>query len=142
MTRLLTVSVILLLGACSTDISGDSRYPTDYVVGGVYEVKQPLIALRDRTLLDFLGQLPYSLYDEKKVPPSIARGRPLIAPGTLVRVTQLRRDRGSLGETYYWVSGAFVSGPLAGEPVELVFISIAREPPLVNTNMLRLVTEP
>lgn len=122
--RILTICFFLILSGCTYDISRDSSSYTDYVVGAVYRVKQPLILHEG------------SLYDSTRYTVQI-EGAP-VSPGTLIRVTRILLSRGSMGETTIWIKAEIVNGPLSNKQVELAYLSANR----VDTNILEIVSAP
>jgi hypothetical protein len=129
MFRCMFLSCLVLMSGCVHDISHVPHLKTDYVVGGVYRVKRPLV-LHGR-----------ALYDPVAVPK--AKGA-VVALGTSVQVSRLQLEhRDWIEGRIIWIHALIVDGPLAGKPADLAYVPQMRgsnaEVPMLDTNILEFV---
>jgi hypothetical protein len=134
------IGLVLLAAGCATtgtDVSRDRRFPTDYVVGGVYALKQDRLVERTGTwpatglVVKPPPQLnvpnaPRSMAEYRAAPqrwPTVAGVMPA---GTRVRVLKIVHV-GSLQwvglEAIAEVSGEVLDGPFRGRKVDLTWVS-------------------
>ena len=164
-TRHFNIAILLLLCICASgcvrDVSHDSRYPTDYAVGRVYRVKQPLFAQKaDLTIFGTysyyilstaqknVADIPVSVeaYDKDRAYWTAIAG--VAMPGTRLKVSKIvYRTNWEAGDGI-WIEAMILDGSLAGsKPAELHFISrevdrrsdLSVYIPMVDTNILELV---
>jgi hypothetical protein len=157
------LSCLCLLG-CVTDISRDTRYQTDYVVGGTYQVKKALFL--DRGQKSIFGTWDYRILRQPDsrfagVPSSVAdyereRARDwkniagVVTVGTRIKVTKIKLERNPEMGRMIWVAGAIMDGEFAGmNDIELAFISRKSrneeqfvDVPLIDGDVLERVSEP
>ena len=151
----------ILLCGCVSNVSNDPRYPTDYKVGAVYRLKEPVVV--DKAGLTVFGtysSLILSRLGESGKPDSVAEYEEWpderkkfiagIAPvGTLIRITEVQLEKNPEMGRMMWIRGRFVDVPWATKEAELAFISkrtkvgtdpLLGEIPMVDTDLLELVT--
>jgi hypothetical protein len=119
-----SLSLLGLLGllavGCVHNVTGDSRYPTDFRTGQVYRTQCPLVATGLWS--------PYAIYDPAVYPELKGVG---IQPGTGILVEKIVVENRWLEGRFIWVNSRFVDGPLSGKRVSIPNISN-------QTNSLRI----
>jgi hypothetical protein len=154
------VAVALAMTGCVSNISHDSRYGTDYVVGDVYRVREPLFAdigagtifgnFNDPTLTvagTRRGDLPSSTQEYEQDPHRWRNIAGVIVPGTKLRIEKIELERNPENGRTIWVKAQILDGALAGKKhAELHFISLERrneklvvDVPMVDTSILERV---
>jgi len=171
-------SLPILLSGCAvvffamdpTFHSHDAQYrreaqsQTDYVVGAVYRLKQPVIAqpvdlmiwgTYSSVMLEREGH-PYTVQEYERASPKWRYEHQIAAvakAGTLIRVTEIQFDR-NIESTTVWIKGRLLLDiPWAKKPAELYFISKSAPThgalhnathtiPVVDKNILELVPKP
>jgi hypothetical protein len=146
---------------CTRSIAHDSRYPTDYAVGQVYRLKQPLFAEKaDSTIFGTYSELIFFVGQQNMsgIPPTLEaynKSRadwPEIAgvalPGTRIKISKIvYRTNWEAGDGI-WVKAQILDGALAGKKLaEMYFVSreVDRRSdlsvfiPMVDTNILESV---
>src|ERR1017187_7694859 len=151
------------LGCVSVrDISHDPRYPTGYVVGNVYRLKQPVFAYKaDMTRSETYSELfLYCIGDggpRDYLPPSIEEFEKhkaewghvagVAMPGTLITVSNIQLENHPEYGTMILIHGRLIDVPWAYKSTELAFISHQTRYsgfllPVLDTNILELATQP
>ena len=160
--RLFLVFLAALLSGCVSDISRDLRYPTDYQVGAVYRLKQPVFA--DKAGLTIFGtysglilfrpgdgQMPSTVHDYEQAPQDWSAIAGVAQPGTLIQVTKIQLENNPENGRMVWIGGRLRDVSWAKKTAELAFISrrvqaphgsLLGDLPMVDTNILELVTRP
>ena len=155
------VALATCLLGCVKDISNDARYPTDYAIGAVYRLKQPVFA--NKADLSIFGTysgltlfrpgdsgVPSTVQDYERAPQDWKGIAGVAKPGTLIRVTKIQLENNPENGKMVWIKGLLLDVSWAKKTAELAFVS-RRSPyqtslfsdlPLVDTNMLELVTQP
>lgn len=165
-TSLRIFAVIILvqaLSGCVTNISDDGRYGTNYAVGNVYRVKQPLFAdigagtifgNFNHAILNVVGtergDLPLSVQEYERNRQQWRNIAGVIVPGTKLRIEKIKLERNPENGRAIWVRAKILDGALAGmRHAELHFISTEQRNdqlvvnvPMVDTNVLALEREP
>src|SRR5437867_511993 len=161
-TRLSIVLLSVWFCGCVSDISRDWRYPTDYIVGGVYRLKQPVFAEKaDLTIfgtyadliLHSVGQqsggLPASVEEFGKYRSHWKHIAGVAKPGTLITVSKIQLEKNPENGKMMSIRGRLLDVPWAKKMAELAFISkrapyrgLAGYLLVVDTNILQLLTRP
>ena len=141
-TAIMTCGIIVTVGCVlHRDVSNDTRYPTDYVVGGVYRVKPTAwVDIYDNNLFLLFHEGPYAFT-------SNIEGHEIagvIDAGTSIVITKMELRKGfETGHTVFpW--GRFLDGRFIGQSVNLVFVSQTPyrdhvELAFINTNVLEFM---
>jgi len=160
--RLFLFFLAVSLSGCVSDISRDSRYPTDYKVGAVYRLKQPVFADKaDLTIFGTYsglilfrpgdGQMPSTIQDYERAPHNWSAIAGVARPGTLIQVTKIQLENNPENGKMVWIGGRLLDVSWAKKTAELAFISrrapaphgsLLGDLPMVDTNILELVTRP
>jgi hypothetical protein len=151
---------------CVSDISHNLRYPTDYVVGGIYRLKQPVFAEKayskflgtygpyisltlSKTFGYHYGMVPLSVADYERSPGKWPRIVGVAKPGTLIEITKIELENHLENGPMIWVRGRLLNLDWAKKTADLKFISkhvfcrgLFNHLPVVNTDILELVTKP
>ena len=149
MNQFITLISLLLLAGCSRDISHDSRYKTDYVIGATYRVLRPLVVKEvehDAVMVEVASEWELGLIAKT------GRGQTQntvgsVPPSTLIRLETLVYETNLEAGNTIWVKGRFLNGRFAKKEVELLLVSKREGPthlgvPQVDTNVLQKVKEP
>jgi hypothetical protein len=160
---ILVVFLSTCLTGCVSNISHDARYPTDYVVGGIYRLKRPVFAEKDGwTAFGYRGVI---LHDPKsqaaRMPPSVAdyekaKGEwqeiaAVVPAGTRIEVLKVQLENHPENGKMVWIRGRLLEADIGHGTAELAFISRRTRPPygsllgglpMVDPNLLELVSRP
>jgi hypothetical protein len=160
--RFLVLILAAVVPGCVSDISHDSRYPTDYKVGATYRLKQPVFAeMAGLTIFGTYselillrpgaGQMPSTVQDFERAPHDWKEIAGLAQPGTLIQVTKIQLENNAENGKMVWIRGRLLDVSWAKKTAELAFISRRELPthgtllgdlPMVDTNILELVPRP
>src|SRR5258706_5524188 len=135
-TFLFSISFFLLpmfLCGCVThrDIAADSQYPSDYVIGAVYRTKQPLVAMQvESSLLNrhsnftFMPPKNFPTPSDFQAQPKHFRRQYVLFPAdTDVQVERFDLEINMENGTFMWIRSRILAGPLAGDELNLTFVS-------------------
>jgi len=159
------VSLMICLSGCITtkDITRDPRYPTDYIKGAVYQFKQPVFVVEDGSDIipivtsvilhrsgDFGG--PGSIQEYTYAPKKWKDDQQIagfVQVGTKIRIVDVQLMRHPENGNTIWIKGRLIDTPWSKMDAELHFISrevrqadLFVDLPMVDTNILELVTKP
>jgi hypothetical protein len=151
------------LTGCVSSISHDTRYPTDYVVGGIYKLKRPVFAEKDWwTVFGYRGVIlhdpnsqaagmPQSVEDYERAKDQWKNIAAVLQSGTRIEVLKVQLDNNPENGKMVWVRGRLLDTDIGHGTAQLTFISRRISPPygsllgglpMVDTNILELVTRP
>jgi len=146
--------LLLLLTGCVThrDVSHNSRFATDYVVGATYRVQRTLVVRNHSNGYDLVlwppdDGLPLQEVIKRNQTPG-SDFVDFLPAGTLLVVSKLDLYN-SLESRIVWVWGRCVDGPFKDKRVLLSFVSknavstnVMASVSYVDTNMLQIVNKP
>lgn len=141
------------------DIAHDSRYPTDYIKGAIYQLKQPVFVQEgDSTIfttyhnviLVMPGDLdaPKSIQAYTNAPGNWEDYAGFVQVGTQIQIADIQLMWHPENGQTIWIKGRLLDTPWAKMDAELHFISRRVrwtdfvDLPFVNTNILEIVTKP
>jgi hypothetical protein len=151
-TSALILLAVMFLCGCVThrDITPSNQYPTDYVLGGVYQFKQDLFAdLVDSPLFShyktFMPNKPRLVYypspsGTKTHRQVVLSGTTLIRAGTRMRIEQFDLERNLENGPTVWIRGFILDGPLAGNRLNVSLISKKAGESSLEVNLLMVDT--
>jgi len=160
MKPLILLSFLIIFSGCVSNVSNDSGYPTDYKVGAIYRLKQPVFA--DKSDLTILGtysglalylpnhfEMPSTIQEYRDAPQNWVSIAGVVPPGTLIRITKVELEKNPTLGKMVWIRGRLLDLPWAKKDAQLAFISkrvpspdvsLLGDLPMVDTDILELVS--
>jgi hypothetical protein len=119
---------LLLLAGCITrrDVAADPRYPTDYRIGQIYRLRQPLFLNKDSVFASRPGAhggVPRSTEDYKNHPASWRNIDALLPVGTRLEIMSIILEKGFESGNFVWVRARILDGQTSGRLIDLTFAS-------------------
>lgn len=165
--RILFVCFALLIAGltgCVSNVSRDARYPTDYAVGGIYQLKRPVFAEKEWwTIFGYRGVILRDATSRAaEMPPSVEAYEgakdhwknivAMLPIGQRIELQEIQLENNPENGNVVWVRGRLLDTDVGHGAAELAFISrhvpppprarLLRDMPMVDTNILELVRKP
>jgi hypothetical protein len=123
------LNVGMALCGCSflppKNVSGNPKYPTDYVVNQIYQAKVPFFLETTGFFLPLgangvpISVEEYNLKGKTEWPHVLG----MVDPGSKLRIISIKLEKSFDAGNMVWVHAEVMTGPLAGSGGELSFIS-------------------